>query len=434
MSFLALESVTLADGPQLDAFSRLRTSSPHTLFDSQQEYGLCTRRCWDAVVFDASGPTTTFSITNPSSNGSATDGAGNAVGPVNANTRMCPITVTVDNGDYAILQSRVYHRYIPGKSHLIVMTGVFAAGSGATVSINRRTSASGSVVDTSVAQASWNLDKFDGTGRSGITLDFTKTQILVIDAQWLGVGRVRVGFDVDGTLMYAHEFLNANSLTLPYTQHFNLPLRFEGATGVNSTTFRVGYFDNANGIFLSTERASKGGTCQFVCASVQSEGGLEARGFPRAAANGTTAISVSTRRPVLAIQNTLTYNSRTNRVHLDLAEASLTTKTNDVYWELVVGGTLSGGTWSSVGADAATEFSVNQTSITGGITILSGYVVSGSGSTAGISGGMTDTRGAITISQINSLTATQVPVTLVATSVTGSADVRAAMHWHEQVV
>ncbi len=435
MSFINLESVTLADGPQLDGFSRLRTSSPSTLFDSQQEYGLCTRRCWDAVVKDSSGgPSYVYSITTLSSNGSATDGAGNAVGPVNTSTRMCPVTVTADNGDAAILQSRVYHRYIPGKSHLVLMTGIFAAGSSASMSINRRTSTSGSAVTTSVAQTSWNIDPMDGTGPSGKTLDFTKTQILVIDAQWLGVGRVRIGFDVDGMLYYAHEFLNANSLVVPYTQHFNLPLRFEGETSGGSTSFRVGYFDSANGVFLSSSRATPGGTCYFVCGSVQSEGGAEARGFPRAIGNGVTAVAVNARLPVLSIRPAATYNGRTNRAHIELAEVSSTAKTNDIYWEVVIGGTLSGGTWASVGTDSVTEYSVNHTSITGGVTILAGYTVSGAGSNSGVSGGNADTRGALVLSQIDALTATQVPITFAATPVAGNADVRAAFHWHEQVV
>ncbi len=325
MSYISAEALSLADGPQLDGFGRLRTSTPTTLFDSQQEYGLCTRRCWDAVVRDASaGPAYAYSITNPSSNGSATDGAGNAVGPTNTSTRMTPITVSADNGDMAILQSRVYHRYIPGKSHLIMMTGIFAAGGSATMKIVRRTSTSGSAVDTDVAQSSWSIDKFDGTGPSGKTLDFTKTQILVIDAQWLGVGRVRVGFDVDGCLYYAHEFLNANSLTTPYTQHFNLPNRFEGETSGGSTTFRVGYFDSANGIFLSSTRATPGGTCYFVCSSVQSEGGQEARGFPRGIGNGATAVTVNACLPVLAVLPAATSNSRTNKIHLEFADFSST--------------------------------------------------------------------------------------------------------------
>jgi hypothetical protein len=47
----------------------------------------------------------------------------------------------------------------------------------------------------------------DGTGRSGITLDVTKTQIFIVDLEWLGVGRVRLGFVIDGKIYYCHEIL-----------------------------------------------------------------------------------------------------------------------------------------------------------------------------------------------------------------------------------
>ena len=301
--------VTLKDGPQLDSFSRLRVSNSVSLFDAQLEYGLDTVRSFTAT---ANGV-----LATTSSNGSVTSGS-NAVGPVNSNTRMCPITVSTTNGDYSIIQSRPYLRYRPGKSHLVFVTGVFCTGSGATASIVRRTSTSGSVVDNSVAQASWNIDKFDGTGVSGITLDFTKTQILVIDAQWLGVGRVRVGFDVNGVIYPAHQFLNANSLTVRYTQTFNLPVRFEVRnTGASTCVTRVGYFDSANGIYLETSRSTAGGTAYFGCCSGQSEGNDDLAAFPRASGRGTSTVAVTTRRPIASIRPKATFNSRTMRGHIN---------------------------------------------------------------------------------------------------------------------
>ena len=208
MSFFG-NKIELKDTPQLDAFSRLRVSQANTIFDSQQEYGLQTSTTWDA---SANG---TFAAA--STNGSASS-AGNAVGPTNSNTRMTPVTVSTTANHYAVLQSRQYSRYIPGKSHLILMTGMYGFTSGTSARIVLRTSTSGSVSDSNqVEKADWNIDPLDGTGPSGKTLDLTKTQILFIQAQCLGVGRVVVGFDIDGILVPVHQFLNANSLTVPYT-------------------------------------------------------------------------------------------------------------------------------------------------------------------------------------------------------------------------
>ena len=417
--------VAFGDSVNLDAFGRLRTSTAKTLFDSQQEYGL-NLRFWDIT---ANGTLGTMS-----SNGSVTNGS-NAVGPTNIDTRMTPITVSSTNGDYSILQSRQYTRYIPAKSQVVFITGIFASGSGATANIVRRTSTSGSAVDTVVPQSSWNIDKLDGTGISGITVDFTKTQILVIQAQWLGVGRVIVGFDIDGVIQPAHQFLNANSLSVPYTQSFNLPIRLEiRNTGVAQSKARVGYFDSANGIFLETVRVVAGGTINFICTSAQSESGSEERGLPRSATNGITTIAVTTRRPVLSIRPKTTFNSRTNRGHIELADYLIRASTNDALYEVVVGGTLTGAAFTSVDADSIVEYDISATAISGGMSVITGYATSGTGSTAGQTSGTVDTRNPLVLSQIDALTATQTPFTIVCTSFTGTSNITSAINWHEQVI
>jgi hypothetical protein len=419
--------IYMGDSVALDAFGRLRVSEARTIFDSQQEYGLDTLRVWDAT---ANG---TLSNASPSTDGSVTNGS-NAVGPTSLTTRMTPITVSSTNGHYSILQSRIYTRYVPGKSHLIFVTGVFASGSASTAAIVYRTSCSGSVVDTVIQQANWNIDKMDGTGCSGITLDLTKTQILFIQAQWLGVGRVIMGFDIDGVLCPVHQFLNANSLTVPYTQTFNLPVRLEArATGAAEHVCRAGYFDSDNGFFIQTTRAVAGGTMQFVCCSVQSEGGVEQRGFPNAIGS-ITSIGVTTRRPVLSIRPKATFNSRTNRAHIKEIELDITAANNNSYYEIVLGGTLTGAAFASVGTSSVAEYDTAATAITGGKVIESGFVLSGSGSIRGQVSIDGDTRAAFVLSQIDALTAHQDSVSIVCTSLSGTSNITSAMHWHEQTV
>lgn len=480
--------LTVAFGGQtVDAFSRLRVSTPNTLFDSQQEYGLCTRRCWDGVVYNGAA---LYTITNPSSNGSITDASGNAVGPRETNSRMVPVTVSTTNGHYAILQTRQYFRYIPGKGHLIFFTGVFAAGSGATIRLVKRTGTSGSVVDTKVDKSSWNIDTFDGSGNaanpSGILMDFTKTQIMFISAQWLGVGRVMIGFDIDGVLYPAHQFLGANNITVPYTQTFNLPFRIEHTTGANSSVSRFGYFETRNGIFLETERTSKGGTVYFNCVSVQSEGGIESRGDPHSVGLGTTSVAVTTRRPLISIRPSATYNALNNRAHIEEVETYMKASTNDSYYEIVIGGVLNATTWlrkgeavtagsfvvgiryvirsvgttdftligasantigvsfaatgvgvgtgTAVQEDSCTEYNTDATTISGGVVVNSGYVPSGSGVVTGEATSFADLRSPLTLSLIDSLTVTQLPISIVCTSVTGTSNVSCGFRWHEQVI
>ena len=418
--------VQFSDSPALDSFQRLRVSQATTLFDAQQEYGLDTLRTWDA---SANG-----TIATESTNGSATSGS-NAIGPTVQNTGMTPVTVSTTNGHYSILQSRQYTRYVPGFGQLIFQTGVFASGSGWTTALVHRTSTSGSVVDTAVAQSAWSIDKFDGTGPSGLILDLTKTQILFTQAQWLGVGRVVMGFGIGGRLYPAHQFRHANILTVPYTQTFNLPVRYELInTTASESKSRVGYFDSASGFFLETTRAVAGGSIQMICASVQTEGGTSLRGFPNSASNGVTSIGVTTRRPILSIRPKATYNSRTNRGHIEFETLELTAATNSAYYELVVGGTLTNASFAQVSAESIAERDVAATAITGGTTIISGFVTAGAGSVRGGSTDSVDFRNPMVISQIDAAAARQIPFTVVCTSFTGTSNLAASMDWHERII
>ena len=83
-------------------------------------------------------------------------------------------------------------------------------------------------VDTRVGQADWNIDKADGDGPSGYTLDITKIQMCYMDYSWYGAGKIRFGFkDQNGHVKYVHEFKHNNRLTESYFRSGNLPARYE---------------------------------------------------------------------------------------------------------------------------------------------------------------------------------------------------------------
>ncbi|MFN9905364.1 MAG: hypothetical protein ACK56F_04465, partial [bacterium] len=79
-----------------------------------------------------------------------------------------------------------------------------------------RSSSTGSLVETRVAKANWNIDPLDGTGPSNLTLDITKSQILWMDIEWLGLGTVRLGFVINGKFIHCHSFHHANIITGTY--------------------------------------------------------------------------------------------------------------------------------------------------------------------------------------------------------------------------
>lgn len=354
------------DSPSIDAFSRLRISAPATLFESTFTYDL------HPLLYEQI--TSSGSIAHDPTNSAADLSISSATG-------------------LAAMQSYQWIKYQPGKSQMIFCTFTFgsaaanvtrriglfnATNSGATVTIvdgifleqtgastvNLRIVNSGTTTDATIAQASWNLDPLDGSGDSGLTLDLSKSQILVIDFQWLGVGRVRVGFDIGGSVVYAHEFLHANSVTDVYMRSATLPIRAELTTGASATA-----------------------TMSFMCASVVSEGGVDnvlgygfSQGVSLTAGSGTRTYAIS-------IQPKTTFNSIANRSQMTLDSIEVVvTGNNPVLWELCIGQALTGSSFGDVNAtysgmqyDTAGTLSGNPA-----IVIQSGYVASSATTRSGV--------------------------------------------------
>lgn len=214
---------------------------------------------------------------------------------------------------YALSQSRTFVTYQPGKSLFMLFSGQFLTNdtydtyiglfdttiltipdrcqpkSGVYLSIVNgvpyfNIADNGSI--TSIAQSEWNLDKMNGTGPSGLTLDFRKTQLLAIDLEWLGVGRVRYGFYAFGQVQYAHQVTHLNVLTNPYTRSINLPVTYL-LTGDTDTEDM--------------------GELKQICSTVMSEGGYTPIGRPFSANTGNNDTSEVTlvnltETPLLAIR------------------------------------------------------------------------------------------------------------------------------------
>lgn len=83
-------------------------------------------------------------------------------------------------------------------------------------------------VETEWDQSEWNIDRMDGTGSSGYTLDVTKMQMFYMDYSWYGAGFIRWGFrSLDGNVVYTHKIPNNNQNTEAYMRSGNLPARYE---------------------------------------------------------------------------------------------------------------------------------------------------------------------------------------------------------------
>lgn len=372
MSFLPLDQMAYKDGPNLDAFSRLRVSEETALFGLTQEYSYHPL-IWDH--YTVSGGTATHST--------------------NTNSTVIS-TAGTTSGARALCQTKVYFRYIPGKSHFIKMTGtirkgsapsgaafagigyyddengVFFRDSSAGLAVVERTNTSGSVVETAVLQANWNLDKLDGSGASGITIDPTKEQIWIIDLQWLGVGRVRMGIFVNGNIVYCHQLLHANLTTAAYLRTACLPPRYEvfnsGGAGSN----------------ISVES---------ICTAIDSEGGINPLAvypFSYSAYIGSARSLDNTLRPVVSRRMRDTFNGLTARGIAQATNFTVRVGTNDIYWELRYNQTVTlggGGTAITNNVDATYSQSEYDTytgaanTVSGGILVNSGFAPAGAGST-----------------------------------------------------
>ena len=391
-----------------DAFGRMRISQPLTLFDSSHRYR--DNNLWESLIV-GTGSTVGFSTTE---------------GLIN-------IGVGTTAGCSVIRETTKTFSYQPGKSLLTLNTfvpnspkenlrqriGYFGADNGLYFEIDGTTAyfverSLSTGTSTRVAQSDWNVDKLDGTGPSGITLDLTKAQILWMDIEWLGLGTVRIGFVINGQMIHCHSFHHANFIASTYITTASLPLRYEIAnTGVTTSS----------------------STLKQVCSTVISEGGYELRGLQQAVGTPITApytLTVAgTFYPIISIRLKTTPD-RLDAIVI-LTALSLMGVNNGISynWQVRASGTTTGGTWTSAGDDSAVEYKLNGTGITGGRILASGFFNSANQGSPSID----ILKEALFKFQLerNGLTGTPYELTVVvaASPISSSEEVYAAMDWEE---
>ena len=391
-----------------DAFGRLRTSSPFTLFDSSHRYR--DNGLW--ATSTGTGATYVFS---------------SGEGVVNLNT-------TTVSGSQVIRETTKPFPYQPGKSLQVMNTftmesgkanlrqrvGYFSSGNGYYLEVSgtsapcfvERTSVSGSVTETRVYQSDWNIDPLNGSGNSGYTYNPTKSQILWSDIEWLGVGTVRMGFVINGQLIHCHSFHHANLITSTYMTTASLPLRYE-ITNVGTT--------------------ASSSTLKQICSTLLSEGGYELRGTQSSiglpVATPTTLTTASTVYPIISLR---LKSANLDAIAIITALSFMGTTNNANYnWKIISNGTTTGGTWVDAGTNSSLEYNITGTSFTQG----SGRIL-----TAGFANG--SNQGATVVNvprselfkfqfERDSLTSTPYEITLVASSGTNTAGVLATIDWEE---
>lgn len=352
------------DSANFDAFDRLRVSNPTTLFDSKQIHndgGLF----WDDQEISGGSTTSTWS----------------------QDTASTVLAVAATTAGKRVRQTFMRFNYQPGKSQLILNTGVLdktGGGTGITrgwgygddnnglflyddegaLKLVRRSYVTGSAVDTEYSQLDWNLDTMDGTGNSGVTLDMSMANIFLIDFEWLGVGRVRFGFVINGIIIYVHEINHANNIANVYMSSPNLPVRY----------------------WIENDGTGAASTIEHICSTVISEGGQQDLGTDHSQSTEATYVNANTSGTAYAV-----FGIRLKSANLDaivkIIKISMLAATNDNYhWEVRINPTVAGtpGAWTD-DTDSSVQYATGDvtnnpsgTTVTGGHIIDSGYVKSGS--------------------------------------------------------
>lgn len=246
-----------------DAFGRQRVSEPQTLFES-----------------------TNINYKNEKFNEELHSGG---ICTYDSDRSEVVLSVGVDSGDEVIRQSNRHFAYQAGKSLLVMNTfvfdepkanmrqrvgyfdsdnGIYLQQDDSDISMVLRKSINGTVEETVVPRASWNVNTLDGTDPALANLDLKQSQIMWTDIEWLGVGSVRTGFVIGGQLIPCHIFHNANVNNSVYMRTANLPIRYEIA---------------------NTGSTVDSSSLKQICSTVISEGGYEPRAEERIA--GTTSLN-----------------------------------------------------------------------------------------------------------------------------------------------
>jgi hypothetical protein len=333
------------DSGAVDAFGRQRFSQPFTLFDSMLRYSKRTD-LWDEAV--VSGGTTNY-LTNESS---------------------LELKTTVASGDTVLRRSRRHLPYQPGKSLMIMASfvgnapiaglvqevgyfdddnGIILRANGTSVQFVVRSSATGTIQENVVSQAEWNIDSLPA-------LDFTKANIFIADLEWLGVGRVRCGFVVDGEIRYCHEFNHANSIDKVYMTSAILPASYR--------------LHNSSAI-------ASPAVLKQICTSVVSEGGYQPTGPIYIAGRGASDFdAISSETMVAAIRMA---SGRTDNViipaQIDASIGGNPASNVVAQWRLRLNPTISG-TWLSADNGRGNVQVMSSGTFSGGTIVGAGLVAS----------------------------------------------------------
>ena len=336
-------TVTLGTG-STDAFGRLRTSQPYTLFDSRARYYdhnefSSSTSTGGTVVYDANGSTYQLNVT--AANGSSVIRETKRVFPYQPGKSLLVLTTFCMNTPKTNLRQRV--------GYFTTNNGIYFENDGTYNYLVIRSYSSGVLVEDRVRQDAWD-NPFAG-------LNVDRTQIFWTDIEWLGVGSVRCGFVVNGAYVLCHTFHHANVAgnTTTYMTTAILPVRYE---------------------ITNTAGTSGASMMRQICSTVISEGGYNAFTYSETAGRGTSVLRLATAGTYYPIVSIRLASTRLDAIVLPRQVDVLSPTVNYYRWKLVLNPTLTGATFAGTSTSGTVEYDTAATAISGGTELQAGYVSS----------------------------------------------------------
>jgi hypothetical protein len=356
MSYIFNNQIKYADSQNLDAFGRLRTSNITSLLEYKHTFDKLP-----LVIDEVTAGTATSLYDAPNSQVTMTTSA---------------------NNDYVIRQGKSRGIYQPGKGQIFeaslsrfdlqtniikrvgyfttstsapytsVQDGFFLESNGQTGVISFQIWQSGTTI-LSAATSSWLTTDYDVTN-----INWSKTQLMIADFQWLGVGRVRFGLVIDGITRTFVTNSGTNNLNNVYMKAPNQPVRYE-----------IRQVGAGSGVF------------NMICSQISLEGSINAlqRSLGLVQFDTVQATTSGTKYPLIGYRLNQGYEG----VNITLSDIQTMNTTNpskaDFYITAELNPTLSSGAIFTGVTNTGVAYSIS----TGQTVTTSGYILStflGSGS------------------------------------------------------
>lgn len=169
------------------------------------------------------------------------------------------------------------------------------------------------VVDTNnwIYQEDFNIDKLDGTGSSGITIDFTKLNIFQISFRWLGAGEMRFAIENPNTgdMMFFHHIHYSNRNT---------------DVSLDNPSFRLGYVAANLSAGSVTDMIVRGGSMAAF-----NEGEVLDVAYPASISQTRSTLATNTWHHILTIKSPLVFTNKVNLKNMIVERLSVAFQGND---------------------------------------------------------------------------------------------------------